>query len=72
MKFIIFSIGVAGTNECGVISGVGIPSRRQPCVGMTTGVVCEISIILNFIHNIFKKENKKGDIKFSAHEAYLE
>jgi hypothetical protein len=21
---------------------------------------------------IFKKENKKGDIKFSAHEAYLE
>jgi hypothetical protein len=29
-------------------------------------------IILNFIHNIFKKENKKRDIKFSAHEAYLE
>ena len=29
-------------------------------------------IILNFIHNIFKKKNKKGDIKFSAHEAYLE
>jgi hypothetical protein len=29
-------------------------------------------IILNFIHNIFKKTNKKGDIKFSAHEAYLE
>ena len=29
-------------------------------------------IILNFIHNIFKKKKKKGDIKFSAHEAYLE
>jgi hypothetical protein len=29
-------------------------------------------IILNFIHNIFKKKNKKRDIKFSAHEAYLE
>jgi hypothetical protein len=45
MKFITFSIGVAGTNECGVISGVGIPSRRQPCVGLTTGVVCEISLV---------------------------
>jgi hypothetical protein len=29
-------------------------------------------IILNFIHNIFKKKKKKGDIKFSAHDAYLE
>jgi hypothetical protein len=29
-------------------------------------------IILNFIHNIFDKKNKKGDIKFSTHEAYLE
>jgi hypothetical protein len=30
-------------------------------------------IILNFIHNIFKKKiDKKGDIKFSAHEAHLE
>ena len=27
---------------------------------------------VSFIHNIFKKENKKGDNKFSAHEAYLE
>jgi len=29
-------------------------------------------IILNYIHNILKKKKKKGDIKFSAHEAYLE
>ena len=30
-------------------------------------------IILNFMHNIFKKQiDKKVDIKFSAHEACLE
>ena len=45
MKFIIFSIGDPAINDCGVVSGVGIPSRRQPCEGLTTGVVCEISLV---------------------------
>jgi hypothetical protein len=45
MKFIIFSIGVPGTNECGVISGVGAPSLRALCTDTSTGVVCEISLV---------------------------
>jgi hypothetical protein len=44
MKFIIFSIGIAG-NECGVISGTGAPSRRALCTATSTGVVCEISLV---------------------------